>query len=122
MARKRRKSKSKSAEWSSGEVLGVAVGAVALSAVIAFGVWKLLQGESSTEHRATTARVQAMTGFTPALFDVSPEEQKKLDAWQPPAEGISRTSRAEDFYSRRAAQRIAAAKAAAEAAATVGDD
>lgn len=120
--RRGKKSSKKQLSWSTGEVFALGIGAVALTAAVSYFVWKVWSSASSEERPSAADRVQAVTGFTPALFDVSPEEQAKLDAWQPPPEGMERTSRAEDYYSRRSAQRVAAARAAAEAAETAGDD
>lgn len=73
---------------------------------------------AANEPPSATERIQALTGFVPATFNVSAEEQAKLDAWQPPPEGVYLTARAEAHNSRRAAERAAALRAAAEAAAS----
>lgn len=84
------------------------------------------QEEETSTHKAAAftpqERVQALTGFTPALFNMTPEQQAELDAWQPADGDPQLSSRAEYISNQRQAQRFAAATAAREAAETAGAD
>ena len=95
-------------------LLAVGVGVVVVAAAAAYFYFR--KQESTANEPSATERIQAMTGFVPATFNVSAEEQAKLDAWQPPPQGVHLTARAEAHNSRRAAERAAALRAAAEAA------
>ncbi len=120
--KQRKKKKRRASSDSTLLIVGIGVGVVLAAAVAAYFYFRKNAGDEEKQRHAAIARVQATTGFTPALFDVTPAQQKELDAWQPPKEGQQLTMRAEYMNSRRAAQREVAAKAAAEAAATVNDE